>query len=146
MRREDFVVHIVDSDQAIADGLATLLSAFGIEVIAYPDAEAFLNVWLPRRFVNCCLIAEAELPGPGGGALLRKLQELHVNIPVLLLVSPPAPELTDAARRSSEVSVIEKPCLDQTLINRVLKFKARRSGDHSDTGWSQGGSTVRHAD
>ena len=146
MKREDFAVHIVDSDQAIADGLATLLSTFGIEVIAYPDAEAFLNVWLPRRFVNCCLIADADLPGPGGGALLRKLHELHVNIPVLLLVSPSAPELIDPARSWSLVSIIEKPCLDQTLINRVLKIRARGTGDHSDTGRSQSGISMRHAE
>ena len=45
----------VDSDQAIADGLATLLGTYGIEVLPHPDAESFLKYWLPRRCLNCCL-------------------------------------------------------------------------------------------
>lgn len=124
MKRDNFVVHIVDSDQAIADGLATLLSTYGIEVLSYPDAESFLKFWLPRRACNCCLIAEADLPGLSGPALLRELRELHVDIPVLLLVSTSSPELIEVARNSSHIGVVEKPCVDESLINRVIKLRS----------------------
>lgn len=140
------MVHIVDSDQAIADGLATLLNTYGLEVIAYPDAESFLKFWLPRRFVNCCLIAEADLPGLSGPALLRELRELHVDIPVLLLVSTSVPELTEVAGRSSLVCVIEKPCLDQSLIDRVLKFRGMRMATQSNAEGLQDGGDIRHAE
>lgn len=123
MKRDDFVVHIVDSDQAIADGMATLLGTYGIDVLSYQDAESFLRFWLPRRPFNCCLIAEAELPGLSGPALLRELRTLSVNIPVLLLVSTSSPELIAAARTASQVGVIEKPCVDHTLIDRVLSLR-----------------------
>ena len=123
MKRDDFVVHIVDSDQAIADGVATLLGTYGIDVLSYPDAESFLRFWLPRRACNCCLIAEADLPGLSGPALLRELRTLNVHIPVLLLVSTSSPELIEVARRSSQVGVIEKPCVDHTLIDRVLSLR-----------------------
>ena len=123
MKRDDFVVHIVDSDQAIADGMATLLDTYGIDVLSFPDAESFLRFWLPRRPCNCCLIAEADLPGLSGPALLRELRALNVNIPVLLLVSTSSPELIEVARRSSQVGVIEKPCVDHTLIDRVLSLR-----------------------
>ena len=123
MKRDDFVVHIVDSDQAITDGMATLLDTYGIDVLSYPDAESFLRFWLPRRPCNCCLIVEADLPGLSGPALLRELRTLKVNVPVLLLVSTSSPELIEVARRSSQVGVIEKPCVDHTLINRVLSLR-----------------------
>ena len=123
MKRDDFVVHIVDSDQAIADGMATLLGTYGIDVLSYQDAESFLRFWLPRRPCNCCLIAEAELPGLSGPALLRELRTLSVNIPVLLLVSTSSPELIEVARGSGQVTVIEKPCVDHTLIDRVLSLR-----------------------
>jgi FixJ family two-component response regulator len=123
VKRDDFVVHIVDSDQAIADGMATLLDTYGIDVLSFPDAESFLRFWLPRRPCNCCLIAEADLPGLSGPALLRELRALNVNIPVLLLVSTSSPELIEVARRSSQVGVIEKPCVDHTLIDRVLSLR-----------------------
>jgi two-component system CheB/CheR fusion protein len=123
VKRDDFVVHIVDSDQAIADGMATLLATYGIDALSYPDAESFLRFWLPRRPCNCCLIVEADLPGLSGPALLRELRTLKVNVPVLLLVSTSSPELIEVARRSSQVGVIEKPCVDHTLINRVLSLR-----------------------
>jgi FixJ family two-component response regulator len=137
--RENFMVHVVDSDQAIADGLATLLGTYGIEVLSHPNAESFLKYWLPRRCRNSCLITEADLPGLSGTALLRELRELRVNIPILMLVSTTSPELFDAALSSDGVSVIQKPCLDRTLIDRVLSLGAaaiseagtiRRVGEH----------------
>ena len=73
------MVHVVDSDQAIADGLATLLGTYGIEVLPHPDAESFLKYWLPRRCLNCCLIMEADMPGLSGPALLRELRERRVK-------------------------------------------------------------------
>ena len=133
------MVHVVDSDQAIADGLATLLGAYGIDVLSHPDAESFLKFWLPRRCHNCCLITEADLPGLSGPAFLRELVELRVDIPVLMLVGTSSPELTRVALSSGCIGVIQKPCLDRTLIDRVLSIRAegvaeenrrRRTGNH----------------
>ena len=120
MTHEKFVVHVVDPDKAIAEGLATLLSTYGIGVQCYPDAESFLRSWQPRRSRRCCLLAEAELPRLSGPALLRKLRAQQIDIPVMLLVSTSSPELIEAARSSSQVGVIEKPCVNDTLIEQVL--------------------------
>jgi two-component system CheB/CheR fusion protein len=119
---EKFVVHIVDPDKAIAEGLATLLSTYGIDVQCYPDAESFLRSWPLRRPCRCCLLAEAELPGLSGPALLRKLRAQQIDIPVLLLVSTSSPELIEAARSSSQVGVVEKPCVNHALIEQVLSL------------------------
>jgi FixJ family two-component response regulator len=132
------VVHVVDSDQAIADGLVTLLNSYGIDVRSYPDAESFLRSWLPRRGRNCCLIADADIPGLGGSALLRDLRELHVDIPVLILVGTSTPKMIESSRSSAQVGVIQKPCLDHTLIDRVLEFRARAAAERSDRRESRG--------
>ena len=123
MKRENFVVHIVDPDRSIADGMATLLNAYGIEVLSYPDAETFLKSWLPGRRRNCCLIAEADLPGLSGPAMLGELRELHAEVPVLLLIGTSTPDLIRAALGPSPVGVIEKPCVDDSLIRQVLKIR-----------------------
>ena len=139
MKRENFIVHVVDSDQAIADGLTTLLGTYGIDVLSYPDAESFLRYWLPRRACNCCLITEADLPGLSGPALLRELRELHVEIPVLMLVSTSSPELIEAAQSSDQIGVVQKPCLDHTLIDRVLRLRSNGAIE-----WSNGQGTGTH--
>jgi len=121
---EDFLVHVVDSDQAIADGLATLLTTYEIEVLKYPDIGSFLRYWLPRRHRNCCLITESDTAECSGPALLRELQELRVEIPVLLLVNSSSAELIKAARRSDQIGIIRKPCVDHTLVQRVLSLRS----------------------
>ena len=125
MKDEKFVVYIVNPDQAITDGFATLLGTYDIEVQSYPDAESFLLSWLPGRCRYCCLLSEVDLPGLSGPALLRELREQGVEIPVLLLVGTSTPELSEVARSSSEVGVIEKPCMNHALIDQVLCLKGR---------------------
>jgi FixJ family two-component response regulator len=133
VKRENFIVHVVDADQAIADGLTTLLGTYGIDVLSYQDAESFLRRWLPRRACNCCLITEADLPGLSGSAFLRELHELHVEIPVLMLVNTSSPELIEAAQSSDRIGVVQKPCLDHTLIDRVLRLRSKGTNE-----WSNG--------
>ena len=123
MKHSTFMVHVVDSDPAIADGIAMLLGTYGIEVRAYPDATSFLQFWLPRRQCNCCLIADADLPGLGAPALLREVRELKVDVPVLMLVGTTTPDMIETARRSGAIGVIQKPCVDQALVDRVLEFR-----------------------
>jgi len=139
VKHENFIVHVVDPDQAIADGLTTLLGTYGIDVLSYPDAESFLRSRLPRGACNCCLITEADLPGLSGPALLRELRDQHVEIPVLMLVSTLSPELTEAAQSSDQIGVVQKPCLDHTLIDRVLRL--RRKGPNE---WSNCQGTGTH--
>ncbi|HSM32418.1 MAG TPA: hypothetical protein VK854_17095 [Woeseiaceae bacterium] len=123
VKHEDFLVHVVDSDQAIADGLATLLATYDIEVLKYPDLPTFLESWLPRRPRNCCLITEAGPPGFDEPALLRALRELGLEIPVLLLVDSSSPELFEAGCSSGRIGVIRKPCLGHTLVQQVLSMR-----------------------
>lgn len=120
MQPAPFVVHIVDPDEAIADGLATLLSTYGIDVIAYPDAETFLRSGSTEATRSGCLLVEADLPGVSGPALLEQLDDA---MNVVLLVSTSSPEIIEAARNSGRVRVIEKPCVDGTLVDVVLRIR-----------------------
>lgn len=123
MNSGNFVVHIVDPDTAIADGLATLLSTWDIEVVSYPDAETFLRSWALAVPRPGCLLIEADLPGVSGPALLEQLNGDCVGLPVLLLISTSSPALLEAARNSSGIRVIEKPCVDDTLVSAVLEIR-----------------------
>lgn len=116
---------IVDPDPAIADGLATLLSTYGIQVRSYPDAESFLQSWSAAPTENGCLLIEADLPGVSGPALLARLNGNASELPVLLMVSTSSPELIAAARASDRVRVIEKPCVDDTLVTAILAIRQR---------------------
>ena len=123
MKNDEFVVYVVDPDEAIAEGLATLLNTYGIEVHSYPDAETFLDAWPHLYPDQCCLLVAADLPGLSGPALLRKLLDECANLPVLLLISTSSPELIEVARCSSQIGIIEKPFVNGMLTDRVLRLR-----------------------
>jgi len=115
----------VDPDPAIADGLVTLLDTYGMQVCYYPGAESFLRTQPRTCRGHCCLLIDADLPGLSGPALLQQLRDDFSNVPVLLFVSTSSPELIEAARNSSRVSVIEKPFVDGMLIDELLRIRAQ---------------------
>lgn len=123
MKHDTFVVHVVDPDPAIADGLVTLLGTYGMRVCHYPDSESFLAA-LPRTcHGHSCLLVDADLPGLSGPALLQQLNNGFAHVPVLLLVSTSSPELIEAARSSSRISVIEKPFVDGMLVEQLVRLQ-----------------------
>lgn len=122
MKHEKFVVHVVDPDPAIADGLSVLFDTYGIEVYSYRDAESFLEAMPPSSGYRCLLI-EANLPGISGPALLQKLRDECADLPVLLLISTSSPQLIEAARSARQVGVIEKPCTNGMLMKEVLRLR-----------------------
>lgn len=123
MKHDKFVVHVVDPDAAIADGLSTLFDTYGIEVLSYPDAEFFLEAMPPPCFGHCCVLIEANLPGMSGPALLQKLRDERADLPVLLLISTSYPRLTEALQGSRQIGVIEKPCSNGMLVKKVLELR-----------------------
>jgi len=123
LKCDDFMVHVVDPDQAIGDGLATLLNTYGIEVRSYQDAEAFLESWHHARPDHCCLLVEADLPGLSGPALIQQILDECADLPVLLFVSTASPKLIEVARSSGRIGVIEKPFLNGTLIEELLRLQ-----------------------
>ena len=123
MKQGDFVVHVVDPDSAIGEGLSALLETYGIKVQSYADAEAFLESWPKRSTDKCCLLVEADLPGLSGPALLQQILDECADLPVMLLISSSSPEMIAVARSSSRIGVIEKPFVNGTLTNRVLQLR-----------------------
>ena len=123
MKTEEFVVHVVDPDQAIAEGLATLLNTYGIEVRSYPDAETFLDYRSQLHPGHSCLLVEAELPGLSGPALVQILLDEFADLPVLLMINTSPPELIERAPRSSRFGVIETPFGSGTVMERVLQIR-----------------------
>lgn len=122
MKQDAFVVHAIDPDPAIADGLVTLLDTYGMQVCYYPDGESFLKAQRHACHDHCCLVIDADLPRLSGPALLQQMRDDFSQVPVLLFVSTFSPELLEAARGSNRIRVIEKPFVDGMLIDELLRL------------------------
>ena len=83
MPSEKVIVHVIDDDEASRQSLAFLLQTAQIEVQTYASAAMFLDI-IPD-VGSSCVITDVRMPGMSGIDLLRRLKELDVDVPVIVI-------------------------------------------------------------
>jgi two-component system response regulator FixJ len=128
------IVHVIDDDEAMRESLSFLLGAVGIEVQTYESAEAFLKV-APAAG---CVITDVRMPGLSGIELLRRLRELKLGIPVVVITGHGDVPLAVEAMKIGAADFLEKPFDDEALLASVrsalnqLDQDQKRQSERSD--------------
>ena len=112
------VVHIVDDDEAVRDSLAFLLQAEGLAVKTYESASSFLSG--ARQAAAGCLITDVRMPEITGIELMRRLGELGLAFPVIVITGHGDVPLAVEAMRAGALDFIEKP-FDDAIILKAVK-------------------------
>jgi two-component system, LuxR family, response regulator FixJ len=110
-------VHIIDDDQALRDSLAFLLRSARLEVRSFDSAKTFLDT-LPNASVGC-VITDIRMPDMSGIDLLRRLKELKVGVPVIVITGHGDVALAVEAMKIGAVDFFEKPFNDDQLVASV---------------------------
>ena len=113
------VVHVVDDDEAMRHSLIFLLECAEIEARAYDSALAFLEA-LPSMEPGC-IVTDVRMPGMSGIELVRKLKEVGVTDPVIVITGHGDVPLAVEAMKAGVSDFIEKPFDDQQLLSAVRK-------------------------
>ena len=116
MHRDGFV-HVIDDDEAIRDSLQFMLGAAGFRVCVYDSAEAFLGT-LPQA-PQGCIVTDVSMPGLSGVDLLRRLSELKLGMPTILITGHGEVQLAVEAMKIGASDFIEKPFDDEALLAAV---------------------------
>jgi len=103
----DSVVYVVDDDDAVRESLEFLLASAELPVKAYNSASAFLTS-LPR-IASGCVITDVRMPELSGIDLLKRLTELDVKIPVIVITGHGDVPLAVEAMKLGAVDFFEKP-------------------------------------
>jgi two-component system response regulator FixJ len=117
MPAESVIVHVIDDDEAIRQSLAFLLQTARMAVKTYASATAFLEQ-LPDAGSGC-IITDVRMPGMSGIELLRRLQELKIGVPVIVVTGHGDVPLAVEAMRIGAVDFLEKPFDDEVLLETV---------------------------
>lgn len=115
----DAVVHIIDDDEAVRQSLQFLLRTTGLAARTYESAEAFLAA-VPSITVGC-IVTDVRMPGIGGIELLRRLSDMHVRLPVIVITGHGDVPLAVEAMKLGAVDFLEKPYEDDMLLGSVRK-------------------------
>jgi len=120
------VVNVIDDDEAIRESLAFLLRAARIEVKSYASAKTFLDT-LPEPTL-ACVITDVRMPDMSGIELLRRLKELKIEVPVIVITGHGDISLAVEAMKIGAADFFEKPFDDELLLASVRSALKQQEG------------------
>jgi FixJ family two-component response regulator len=110
-------VAIIDDDEASCSSLTGLMRSMGYRTESFPSADALLTSSNLTLFES--MIVDVQMPGMNGLDLVRKLRELHVVTPVILITALPDRQLDNEAISVGAQSLLRKPFETKALIDCV---------------------------
>ena len=119
-------VHIIDDDQALRELLAFLLRAAQLEVRSFDSAKTFLDA-LPDASLGC-VITDIRMPDMSGIELLRRLKELKIGVPVIVITGHGDIALAVEAMKIGAADFFEKPFNDDQLVASVRAALQQQQG------------------
>lgn len=121
------VVHVIDDDEAARHSLEFLLRANALEAATYESAAAFLNA--APELKSGCIITDVRMPGISGMDLLRRLGELKIALPVIVITGHGDVPLAVEAMKYGAADFLEKPFDDAVLLGAVRAALSRQDND-----------------
>jgi two-component system, LuxR family, response regulator FixJ len=103
----DSVVYVVDDDDAVRESLEFLLGSSQVPVRTFNSASAFLTALPPSP--SGCVITDVRMPDVSGIELLKRLIELEIRIPVIVMTGHGDVPLAVEAMKLGAVDFFEKP-------------------------------------
>jgi len=116
----DFIVFVVDDDEAVRDSLGLLLSAHGFEVADFSSAVAFLDS--DTHATPGCLVLDYHMPDMTGLDLLEKLQRLGAVRPTIMISGLANAAIRQRAATAGVKFFLEKPLRQDLLIETVKRI------------------------
>jgi len=111
------IVHVIDDDEAMRKSLAFLLRAAKVEVQTYESAINFLDNL--AKVKSGCVVTDVRMPGMSGVELLKRLQQLKLDLPVIVITGHGDVSLAVEAMKCGAVDFLEKPFDDEVLLAAI---------------------------
>jgi two-component system response regulator FixJ len=124
---DDFIVHVVDDEDAVRKSLAFMLTTNGLAVRVHDSATAFMGVAANLR--QAILITDLRMPDIGGVELIRRLASSGVKVPAIVMTGHGDVPLAVEAMKAGAVDFIEKPFDDAVMIDAIRRAAERLVDD-----------------
>ncbi len=111
------LICVIDDDEAVRQSLEFLLRTAGIQVRTFDSAAAFLKSLGDEK--ASCIITDVRMPEMSGIDLLRRLNEMKADIPVIVITGHGDIALAVDAMKMGALDFLEKPFDDELLLSAV---------------------------
>jgi FixJ family two-component response regulator len=117
MKESRATIGVVEDDTGVRTALRQLLRAAGFAALTFASAEEFLISDSVRRID--CLIADVNLPGMNGVALLETLAATGGRVPAVLITGRDDAGTIELMRQAGGVRRLHKPFSDDELFGAI---------------------------
>ena len=114
---ESPLIYIVDDDAALCSALRGLLGTVGLDVRALADLDPFLEAYQADQ--PGCLLLNDAMPGHGGLSAQRRLSELGMEVPVIIMADHSDVATAVVAMKQGALDFVVKPFNEQLLLDGV---------------------------
>ena len=129
------VIHVVDDDSYIREGLRTIFEEEGWTVEDYATAESFFEAYSPAR--EECLLIDAYLPGMNGLELLQRLRDDGHRLPSIMITGNSDVAIAVQAMKTGASDFLEKPIGRGELIACVRRVLDQARDATNLSGWRE---------
>ncbi len=122
-------VYIVDPDEKHSARVSSLLTELGYHTSSFASAEEFLSDL--QKDTTGCIISEIDLPGIDGLALLNRLKDREIELPIIFITGHENLSTAVEACRMRVADYLVKPFVSKALVGRlrnVLEEHSVRNG------------------
>jgi FixJ family two-component response regulator len=116
------MIAIVDDDEALREGMKSLVRSLGYAVSTFGSAEEFLKS--EQVSDTSCLITDLQMPGLSGIDLQDWLIAQGHRFPIIFLTAYPDQAARMRAMKAGAIGFLSKPSSDEHLLgylNKALK-------------------------
>ncbi|NWG86462.1 MAG: response regulator transcription factor [Hydrogenophilaceae bacterium] len=122
------IVYVLEDDPTMGKWYSGLLQSIGVNVAVYPTGHEFLNMVHPSD--SACAVMDMILPDMTGLAVLEKMQERGIWLPVIFASGYGDVGTAVQAMKAGAEDFLEKPLKAQVFLDAVQKALAKSHHSH----------------
>jgi FixJ family two-component response regulator len=119
----DAVVVVIDDEASVRTASARLIRSAGLQVKAFPSAEAFLAEH--QAVPAACLVVDVRLPGLDGLGLQEALSRGGHPISIIFITGHGDVPTSVRAMKAGAVDFLQKPFEGRDLLDAIRRASAR---------------------
>lgn len=117
MGDRQYLVAVIDDEEAVRRALARMLQASLYEVLAFPNGQVFLDSL--RAIIPDCVLLDLNMPGLSGTDVQRVLAETALEVPVIVMTAHDRPGLREQCLADGASAYFAKPLRRDSVIPAI---------------------------
>jgi len=113
----DFLVYIVEDDEAVRHSLSQMLQLLGYGTRVFDSAESFLNAY--SEDWEGCIVADLRLPGLSGIEMQSALLQKGRRMPFVIVTGHGDVPAARKAFKENAIDFVEKPIDEMVLLAAI---------------------------